>query len=121
MKIIRNNNAKNIVVNNEQKFRLDLGWQDNFADFENEVLETIINPTLNYETVRYIHNEYTGAAGPQTDLWFSFFFVSGSTYVQDYSAPSANITHRENELMLKQATESFFNSANMVNVPCCRR
>jgi len=108
MKIIRNNNAENIVINNEQKFRLDLGWQENLVDFENEVLESIINPALNYETVRYIHTEYNGLAGPQTDIWFSFFFISGSTYVQDYSAPSTDITHRENELMLKQATESFF-------------
>jgi hypothetical protein len=109
MKIIRNNNAENIVINSEQKFRLDLGWQENLVDFETEVLESIINPTLNYETVRYIHKEYQGSIGPQTDIWFSFYFVgSNGYYMQDYNAPSSDISHRENELMLKQATESFF-------------
>ena len=108
MKILKNNNSQNIIVNNETDFRLDLGWEENLVDFENEVLESIINPATNYETVRYIHTDYQGSAGNQTDIWYSFYFISNSTYIQDYSAPSPNISYRENELMLRQATQSFF-------------
>ena len=55
MKVVVNQNDLNIVLNSEQVFRTDLGWQDNLAQFENEVLRDIINPADNYETVRYIH------------------------------------------------------------------
>jgi hypothetical protein len=82
-------------------------------EFEKEVLEDIINPAKNYETVRYIHKPYdrvinSGLTINQSDIWFNFYFVSGTTYVQDYRAPNVDITLRENELMLRQSTESFF-------------
>ena len=34
MKILKNNNTQNILFNGEQNFKLDLGWQENLADFE---------------------------------------------------------------------------------------
>lgn len=109
MKILKNNNTQNILFNGEQNFKLDLGWQENLADFETEVLESIINPAVNYETVRYIHTAYNGSVGSQTDIWYSFFFVGNNgAYVQDYEAPTPNILLRENEMMLAQATHSFF-------------
>jgi hypothetical protein len=121
MEILKNNTNLNIVINTEQNFRTDLGWQENFVDFEKEVLEDIVNPAKNYETVRYIHKCYergntnanvlnciNWSADTQCDIWFSFYFISGSTYVQDYSADNVQITTRENELMLRQSTESFF-------------
>ena len=109
MEILKNNTNLNLVINTEQNFRTDLGWEENFADFEKEVLEDIINPGKNYETVRYIHRPYTGGTGlSQCDIWFSFYFISGSTYVQDYYSDNVQITTRENELMLRQSTESFF-------------
>jgi hypothetical protein len=92
-----------------------LGWQDNLADFEDEVLKDIINPSKNYETVRYIHKPYivTGNTYPpnftQTDIWFQFYFAtSGDTpnYVLDYNP--VGISTQENQLMTKQSTESFF-------------
>lgn len=110
MKILQNTNDLNIVINSEQNFQTDLGWQDNLVQFEDEVLKDIINPADNYETVRYIHYPYnkiiSGVTLRQTDIWFQFYFKSGSTYIQDYEA--VGITKRENELMLKQSTESFF-------------
>lgn len=110
MKILQNTNDLNIVINSEQNFQTDLGWQDNLVQFEDEVLKDIINPAENYETVRYIHEPYnktiSGVTLRQTDIWFQFYFTSGSTYIQDYEA--VGITKRENELMLKQSTESFF-------------
>jgi hypothetical protein len=113
MEILRNNTNLNFVINTDQNFRTDLGWSENFVEFEKEVLEDIINPAKNYETVRYIHKPYdrvinTGLTINQSDIWFNFYFVSGSTYVQDYRATNVDITLRENELMLRQSTESFF-------------
>ena len=112
MKILTNTNDLNIVLNTEQDFKTDLGWQENLAQFEDEVLKDIINPAQNYETVRYIHKPYTvtGLTYPsgftQCDIWYQFYFLSGSTYVQEYEA--IGITTTENEFMLRQSTESFF-------------
>jgi len=114
MKILSNTNDLNIVLNTEQDFKTDLGWQENLAQFEDEVLKDIINPAQNYETVRYIHKPYTSSLGvEQTDIWYQFYFLSGSTitggtptYVQEYEA--IGITTTENEFMLRQSTESFF-------------
>jgi hypothetical protein len=112
MKILTNTNDLNIVLNTEQDFKTDLGWQENLAQFEDEVLKDIINPAQNYETVRYIHKPYTvtGSTYPsgftQCDIWYQFYFLSGSTYVQEYEA--IGITTTENEFMLRQSTESFF-------------
>jgi hypothetical protein len=107
MKILSNTNDLNIVFNGEQDFKTDLGWQENLAQFEDEVLKDIINPAQNYETVRYIHKPYTSTLGvEQTDIWYQFYFSSGSTYVQEYEA--IGITTIENEFMLRQSTESFF-------------
>jgi len=107
MKILTNTNDLNIVLNTEQDFKTDLGWQENLAQFEDEILKDIINPAQNYETVRYIHKPYTSSLGvEQTDIWYQFYFSSGSTYVQEYEA--VGITTTENEFMLRQSTESFF-------------
>jgi hypothetical protein len=113
MEILKNSNNLNIVVNSEQNFRTDLGWQDNLADFEDEILKDIINPSKNYETVRYIHKPYnktiSGITMSQTDIWFQFYFATtGNTpnYVLDYNP--VGISTQENQLMTKQSTESFF-------------
>jgi hypothetical protein len=109
MEILKNNSNLKLLIDTEQNFRTDLGWEENFADFETEVLKDIINPAKNYETVRYIHRPYTGETGlNQCDIWFKFYFLSGATYIQDYSADNVGITIRENEYMLRQSTESFF-------------
>ncbi len=107
MKILRKDINQNIILNGEQIFKTDLGWQDNAEEMEKELLETIINPVQNYETVRYIHKPYTSTNGLlQTDIWFKFFFISGSTYVLDYEP--TGLSANENAQMLRQTTESFF-------------
>lgn len=110
MKLTKNTNDTNIIINTEQDFQTNLGWQENLVQLEDEVLKDIINPVDNYETVRYIHKTYdrtiSGVTLQQTDIWFQFYFLSGSTYVQNYEA--IGITNRENQLMLRQSTESFF-------------
>lgn len=107
MKIIRKNTDQSIILNNELDFHTDAGWAESFKNYEDELLKKIINPIDNYETVRYIHDPYVSSNSvEQTDIWFKFYFLSGSTYVPDYSP--IGITPIENAKMLKQSTESFF-------------
>lgn len=110
MKIVRTTDDLNLMLNYETDFKTDLGWSDNFSDFEKETLEKIINPIENYETVRYIHKPYSGMSSDssltQSDIWFYFHFLSGSTYVQNYEP--TGLLNQENARMLKQSTESFF-------------
>jgi hypothetical protein len=107
MKILRQTTNQNLLINSEQDFRTDLGWEENLMQFEDEVLNQVINPIENYDTVRYIHQPYTFCEGAtQSDIWFYFYFLTGTTYVQDYTA--VNITPQENEHLLPQSTKSFF-------------
>ena len=110
MEILGNKNENNIIFNSVLDFKTDVGWSENFKDFENETLEKVINPIENYETVRYIHSPYSGLTTNQnhlqSDIWFYFYFLSGGTYVQNYEATGLDLL--ENSKMLKQSTESFF-------------
>ena len=90
MKILRTDNSQNIILNTETDFQTDLGWEDNMSQFEEEILNEIINPAENYDTVRYIHKSYslnlTGSTSgaTQTDLWFSFYFLQNNQIFIDY-------------------------------------
>lgn len=112
MKILVKDNDQNILVSSNQNFKTDLGWTDNAQQMEQEILYEIINPTENYETVRYVHSPYSvtstsGTTFNQTDIWYSFYFLNNSgNYVQNYEA--VGITLEENSKMLRQSTESFF-------------
>ena len=112
MKILVKNNDQTILIPTNQHFKTDLGWTDSAQVMEQEILYDIINPTENYETVRYIHSPYSvtstsGTTFNQTDIWYSFYFLNSSgNYVQNYEA--AGITLKENSKMLRQSTESFF-------------
>lgn len=107
MKILRSNNNLQIVINPEQNFGVDLGWEENFKEYENDALKKVINPIENYETVRYSHKEYSiPVIGNQSDIWYYFNFLSGSTYSPNYEF--VGISLNENSRMLKQSTESFF-------------
>ncbi len=108
MKILRKNIDQNIILNKEDSFKTDLAWQENAQEMEKELLENIINPVQNFETVRYLHKPYvsekTGIL--QTDIWYKFFFISGGTYVLDYEP--TGLSTKENVTLFKQFTESFF-------------
>jgi hypothetical protein len=107
MKILSNTNDLTISMNMEQDFKTDLGWEEGALQMEEQILSEIINPIENYETVRYIHKPYTSSLGvEQTDIWFSFYFLNGSTYVNDYEP--TGLSNKENALMLKQTVKSFF-------------
>lgn len=68
-------NGLSITLNTEQDFKLDLGWQDNMDQFEEEVIDQILNLPENYETIRYIHKSYTSINNiNQHDIWYYFIF-----------------------------------------------
>lgn len=107
MKITRKNSEQNLLLTKETNFRLDVGWDENIKQLEEETLIKIINPIENYETVRYIHDPYNNSEGyGQTDIWYKFYFFNGTSYECDYE--STGISLNENSRMVKQSTESFF-------------
>lgn len=110
MEILFKNTNMNLVLNQEQDFKTDLGWQENAQELEDQTLEKIINPVDNYETVRYIHQPYnsvvSGVTFSQSDIWFKFHFLSGSTYVTDYEP--TGLSYKENNEIKDFFKKSFF-------------
>lgn len=107
MKILRKDIDQNLILDGSTNFSIDGGWDDSFSTYEEDLLEKIINPIENYETVRYLHEPYNSQLNiTQTDIWFKFYFLSGSTYVLDYSP--IGITPKNNSKMLKSTIGSFF-------------
>ena len=105
MKILRKNTDLNLVLNHELDFQMNLGWQENMEQFEDEVLNDIINPIDNYETVRYIHKP---DGIDESDIWFYFYFSNNGSYNKGLDYSLVGIEPKENAKMLRQSTESFF-------------
>ena len=79
MEILRNrNNNQNILLTQTQDFKTDLGWTEEAEKMDNEILDSILNLSQNYETVRYIHEPYNSAVSGiyQTDIWYYFYFYN---------------------------------------------
>jgi hypothetical protein len=104
MKLRFNSSSNNIILNKEQTFRSNAGWDENFQTYEDEVLESIINPIENYETNRYIHKPYISSNIEQTDIWFYFYFISGGTHTLDYKPAGISQT----DTLLSDLKNSFF-------------
>ncbi len=109
MKILKQSGDYNFILNQESEFYTNAGWEESMVIFEDEILDTIINPTENYETARFIHKSYTSTNNvKQTDIWYYFYFNTSdnSSYTQDYNV--VGIDTKENAKLLKQSTKSFF-------------
>jgi hypothetical protein len=113
MEILFKNKDMNLVINQEQDFKTDLGWQENAQELEDQTLEKIINPVDNYETVRYIHQPYDSLVSGstvtllQSDIWFKFHFLTtGNTYVTDYEP--TGLSFKENNELKEFFKRSFF-------------
>lgn len=107
MKIVRKNIDQNIVINDETTFKTDLGWGENFTQYEKEVLKSIVNPIINYETIRFKHEPYTGNATLQSDIWYFFYFLNQSdNYTLNYN--NIGIDNNENSTLPKRTARSFF-------------
>ena len=105
MRIRFDGDGKNLILNQQQEFRVDAGWDESFQSYEDEVLRDIINPIENYETCRYIHKPYVSNNGlNQTDIWFHFYFVQNGNYVLDYTPQGLDQTTR----LLADVKNSFF-------------
>lgn len=113
MEIIKTSDDLNIILNQEVDFQTNAGWEESLVEYEDELLLKVLNPIDNFETVRYIHKPYSGITlnpeDKQTDIWFYFYFIDeNNTYDNGLDYNLVGITSQENELMLKQSTESFF-------------
>ncbi len=113
MEILKKSGDYNVIVNQQNDFQTNLGWEEGMDIFEDEVLSTIINPIDNYETVRYIHQPYSGLTGNgddlQCDIWYKFYFIdSGETYTNGLDYSLVGIRPKDNALMTKVSSESFF-------------
>ena len=97
--------SKRLILDQQQEFRTDSGWDESFQTYEDEVLKDIINPIENYETCRYIHKPYTSSNGiEQTDIWFYFYFVENGGYILDYTPQGLDQTTK----LLADVKNSFF-------------
>ena len=113
MEILKKTGDYNLIINQENDFLINLGWEDNMKHFEKEILNEILNPIDNYETVRYLHSPYNGLTeninDKQSDIWYKFYFIdANNTYNNGLDYNLVDITPSENSKMLKQSTESFF-------------
>lgn len=110
MKIIRSDKSKTILLNTETNFGTDLGWEEGFQEFEHETLKSIINPTENFETVRYIHAPYTGLSGmTQYDLWQEFYFLnSAGGHEGGLNYERTGLSSKDNYKLSKSDKTSFF-------------
>jgi hypothetical protein len=113
MEILRKPGDYNVILNQENDFQTNLGWEEGMDIFEDEVLSTIINPIDNYETVRYIHKPYdidiNGTTVNQCDIWYKFYFIdSNNTYTNGLDYNLVGIAPKDNANMIKTSTESYF-------------
>jgi hypothetical protein len=109
MRILFKNIDNSLTLGKTTTFSNDLGWEESFKEAERDILESIINPVENYETIRYINEPYTESTGLVSDIWYFFYFIDGSnTYAKGLDYSLAGITPKENALLLKQTTKSFF-------------
>jgi hypothetical protein len=115
MNILYNNNDKSLIFNPETDFRTNAGWEENFLDYQEDVLRSIINPVENYETVRYIHEPYnvsiSGVSTKQCDIWYQFYFLNNQNprdYDNGFDYDLIGISPKENAKLLKHTVNSFF-------------
>lgn len=112
MEILSSETNKNLVLNSETTFITNVGWEDNVKQYEDDLLQSIINPMLNFETVRFGHAPYTGSTGiKQNDVWFYFYFYSdsgGTVHNGGLNYEYVGLSLDENVKLTVNTTESFF-------------
>ena len=111
MKILKNTSDTNLFINSEVNFRPELGWEDGIQEFEKDTLKSIINPSVNFETVRYVHSGYTSVNNIyQYDIWYHFYFYnySGSSHSGGLNYEMIGLTPEKNSKILRSDNTSFF-------------
>lgn len=115
MNIRYTNTDKTLILTPETEFRPNLGWEENFLDYQKDILQSIINPLENYETVRYIHENYSVTIDDipttQCDIWYYFYFLNNQSprdYDNGLDYDLIGISPKENAKLLKETSKSFF-------------
>lgn len=112
MEILQSNIDKTILLNKQTDFKTDLGWEESFQEFEKDTLKSIINPSVNFETVRYIHKSCIGPQNiEQSDIWFYFYFFNNEnpqTHAGGLNYEYVGLTNEVNSKVLRENNESFF-------------
>jgi hypothetical protein len=111
MNIVNRNINNSFILDQTTNFKTDLGWEEAFNEVERDILETIINPVENYETIRYINEPYSGATGDVCDIWYFFYFLNNQNpknYNNGLDYNLIGISPKENALLLKHTVKSFF-------------
>lgn len=111
MEILNSNSNKNIILNAESNFIMNVGWEDNVKQYENDILQTLINPKLNFETTRFGHDSYISVNGVKQDnIWFYFYFYSDSGMTHDggLNYEYAGLSLEKNSKLSVDTYESFF-------------
>ena len=81
------------------------------VNYEQEILKSIINPNLNFETSKYVHEPYLSTNGVlQDDIWFYFYFYSdsGLTHNGGLNYEHVGLSLDENSKLTVNTSESFF-------------
>lgn len=110
---ISNDSEYNLFIDQNQTIFLGVGWEDNLAQMEEELLDTLINPINNYETLRYIHSPYNGITtninDKISDIWYKFYFLdSNNTYDKGLNYELIGLTNEDNYKLLKTVNDSYF-------------
>lgn len=112
MEILRNDSDNKILINTESNFTPNVDWEDNIQQYEQNILKSIINPTINYETSKFTHEPYTGSMGIlQDDIWFYFYFYSdvyGTGHTGGLNYEYVGLSLNENKNLTTNTSESFF-------------
>jgi hypothetical protein len=110
MELTANNNNNSLISSIESNVRPNVEWEYNIADYEQQVLESLINPALNYETIRFGNQAYASSHGVmQNDVWFYFYFYTDTNvHSGGLNYEYAGISPKENATLSINVSESFF-------------
>lgn len=115
MKILRNSDNKSIILNIENQFNTDLGREESLELFEDEILNRLINPIENHETVRYEFKPYSGLTQEtselQSNIWYYFYFYNEAatpTHLGGLNYKYVGITPNENSNLTTAVSKCFF-------------
>ena len=109
MEILLNGENKNIVLNPENNFITNVSWEENIVQYEHDILQSIINPKINYETNRFGFKPYTYSGIYQDTIWFNFYFYGvGTGHTGGLNYEKVGLTSTENSKLTVNISESFF-------------
>lgn len=84
MEIINNKKEINLTISHDFNSKVDLGWEENFLEYEKDIIKKVINPLDNYEMDLYNFNPYSlNSQYLINDLHIKFFFFK-STYQNNF-------------------------------------